>query len=68
MNSHALIRVAFFLLVFSPPLVAQVVVLWQPGFPTVASQPVERSTLSAELNDLHTVFLNLKALESPGAL
>jgi hypothetical protein len=68
MNSHALIRVAFFLLVFSPPLVAQVVVLWQPGFPTVASQPVERSTLSAALNDLHPVFLDLKALESPGAL
>jgi Beta-galactosidase len=68
MNSHALIRVAFFLLVFSPPLVAQVVVLWQPGFPTVASQPVERSTLSVALNDLHPVFLNLQALESPGAL
>jgi hypothetical protein len=68
MNSHALIRVAFFLLVFSPPLVAQVVVLWQPGFPTVTSQPVERSTLSATLNDLHPAFLDLKALESPGAL
>jgi hypothetical protein len=68
MNSHALIRVAFFLLVFSPPLVAQVVVLWQPGFPTVASQPVARSTLSAALNDLHPVFLDLKAVESPGAI
>ena len=68
MNSHALIRVAFFLLLFSPPLVAQVVVLWQPGFPTVASQPVERSTLSAALDDLHPIFLGLKALESPGAL
>src|ERR1700727_1568740 len=68
MNSHALIRVAFFLLLFSPPLVAQVVVLWQPGFPTVASQPVERSTLSAALSDLHPAFLDLKALESPTAL
>ncbi len=68
MNSHALIRVAFFLLLFSPPLVAQVVVLWQPGFPTVASQPVERSTLSVALKDLHPLFLDLQALESPGAL
>ncbi len=68
MNSHALIRVAFFLLLFSPPLAAQVVVLWQPGFPTIASQPVERSTLSAALSDLHPVFLDLDALESPGAL
>ncbi len=68
MNSHALIRVAFFLLLFSPPLVAQVVVLWQPGLPTVASQPVDRSTLSAALNDLHPTFLDLKALESPAAL
>ncbi len=68
MNSHALIRVAFFLLLFSPPLVAQVVVFWQPGFPTVASQPVERSTLSAALSDLHPAFLDLKALESPTAL
>lgn len=68
MNSHALIRVAFFLLLFSPPLVAQVVVLWQPGLPTVASQPVERSTLSAALNDLHPTFLDVKALESPTAL
>ncbi len=68
MNSHALIRVAFSLLLVSPPLMAQVVVLWQPGFPTVASQPVERSTLAAALNDLHPAFLDLKGLESPGAL
>ena len=68
MNSHALIRVAFFLLLLSPPLVAQVVVFWQPGFPAVASQPLERATLSAALNDLHPTFLDLKALESPDAL
>src|ERR1700759_4866153 len=68
MNSHALLRVAFFLLLLSPPLVAQVVVFWQPGFPTVASRPVQRSTLSAALNDLHPVFVDLKALASPGAL
>ena len=38
---------------------AQVVVFWQPGFPTVASQPVDRATLSAALDP---GFLDLKAL------
>ena len=65
MNSHALIRVAFFLLLLSPPLVAQVVVFWQPGFPTIASQPVDRATLSAVL---HPDFLDLNALKAPAAL
>jgi hypothetical protein len=65
MNSHALIRVAFFLLLLSPPLVAQVVAFWQPGFPIIASQPVDRATLSALL---HPDFLDLNALRAPGAL
>jgi hypothetical protein len=68
MNSHAVLRVALFLLFLSPPLVAQVVVFWQPGFPTVASQPLDRSTLSSALHDLQPKFLDLKAFESPGAL
>ena len=65
MNSHALIRVALFLLLLSPPLVAQVVVFWQPGFPTIASQPVDRATLSTVL---HPDFLDLTALQGPNAL
>ena len=65
MNSHALIRAAFFLLLLSPPLVAQVVVFWQPGFPAIASQPVDHATLSAVL---HPAFLDLNALKIPGAL
>ena len=44
---------------------AQVVVFWQPDFPTVASRPVERATLYAAL---HPDFLDLKALQAPGAL
>jgi hypothetical protein len=65
---HALLRVTVFLLLLSSPLVAQVVVVWQPGFPAVSSQPLDRSTLSAALIDLHSKFLNLQALQSPGAL
>jgi hypothetical protein len=47
------------------PAVAQIAVFWQPGFPTVASQPVSRATLQAALDP---EFLDLKTLESPGAL
>jgi hypothetical protein len=69
---RTLFRVTVFLLLLSSPLVAQVVVFWQPGFPTVSSQPLDRSTLSAALNDphlaFHLSFLDLKALQAPGAL
>jgi Beta-galactosidase len=65
MNSHAILRVAALLLFLSPPLMAQVVVFWQPGFPTIASQPIDRTTLASTL---HPGFLDLKGLESTGAL
>ncbi len=65
MISHTLIRLALFLLLVSPIGLAQVVAFWQPGFPTVASQPLDRATLSATL---HPTFLDLKALQAPGAL
>src|ERR1700733_2988346 len=65
---HTLLRVTVFFSIFSSPLVAQVVVFWQPGFPTVSSQPLDRSSLSAALNDLHPALLDLKALQAPGAL
>ena len=65
---RTLFRVTVFLLLLSSPLVAQVTVFWQPGFPTVSSQPLDRSTLSAALNDPHLAFLDLKALQAPGAL
>ena len=65
MNIHALMRVVLFVFLLSPALVAQVVVFWQPGFPTVASRPVDRATLSAAL---HPAFVDLKALQATGAL
>ncbi len=69
---HTLLRVTVLLSLLSSPLVAQVAVFWQPGFPTVSSQPLDRSTLSAALNDrqpsFHLSVLDLKALQAPGAL
>ena len=65
MNIHALMRVVLVLSLLSPALMAQVVVFWQPGFPTVASRPVDHATLSAAL---HPTFVDLKALEATGAL
>jgi hypothetical protein len=38
------------------PLQAKVVVFWQPGFPTVASQPVDRASLDKALEGLDPVF------------
>jgi Beta-galactosidase len=61
----ALLLVTILLALLSSSGMAQVIVFWQPGFPTVASQPVDRATLSAAL---HPAFLDLKAFASPGAL
>jgi hypothetical protein len=61
----ALLRAALFVLLLGPPGVAQIVVFSQPGFPTVASQPVDRDALTAAL---HPTFLDLEALRAPGAL
>jgi hypothetical protein len=63
-----ILRFALFLSLFSSPLLAQVAVFWQPGFPGVASQPIDRATLTTALNDLDPVFLDIEALQSPGAL
>jgi hypothetical protein len=61
----ALLRAALFVLLLGPHGVAQIVVFSQPGFPTVASQPVYRDALTAAL---HPTFLDLEALRAPGAL
>ena len=62
---QALWRAAVLFSLFSTAAVAQIAVFWQPGFPTVASQPVDRATLSATLDP---DFLDLAALQSSGAL
>jgi hypothetical protein len=66
---HTLLRFTFLLLLLPSAAVSQVVVFWQPGFPTLASQPLDRSTLVAALGDSGTTtFVDLTALQSPGSL
>jgi len=50
------------------PLRAKIVVFWQPGFPTVASQPMQRATLEQALDGMDPQFLDLKALNDSAAL
>jgi hypothetical protein len=47
---------------------AKTAVFWQPGFPTVASQPIERSALTEALGETDTQFVDLKNLEDPSTL
>jgi len=63
---RTLLPITAFLSLLSLPGVAQVAVFWQPGFPTVASQPLDRATLSAALTD--PSFLDLKTLQAAGSL
>jgi len=47
------------------PLQAKVVVFWQPGFPTVASQPITRPSLEKALQGLDPAFADEAALNAP---
>ncbi len=47
---------------------ARVVVFWQEGFPTVASQPVTRVALEKSLDGMEPVFAGLDTLKSLAAL
>jgi len=49
-------------------LAAKTIVFWQPGFPTVASQPIDRATLTQALDKLDPQFADLKALADPATL
>jgi hypothetical protein len=52
----------------SCPLSAKVVVFWEEGFPTVASQPISRATLERALAPEDAVFLGTEGLRDPSAL
>ncbi len=51
-----------------PTLLAKTVVFWQPGFPTVASQPIEQSSLLQALNGLDAQFADVEGLNAPATL
>src|ERR1700760_4091968 len=61
----AFVLVTVLLALFSSSAVAQVAVFWQPGFPTIDSRPLDRAAL---VSALHPAFVDLEALETPGAL
>jgi len=50
------------------PALAKVVVFWQPGFPTVASQPVSRDALVKALDGMAPVFAGVDGLKDPATL
>ena len=49
-------------------LLAKTVVFWQPGFPTVASQPVDHSSLLQALVGLDAQFADVDELNTPATL
>jgi hypothetical protein len=56
------------LLLLSLPLSAKVIVFWQPGFPFVDSQPVERVSLQHALDGLQPEYADLAALRGAKVL
>ncbi len=55
-----------FLLAFAPVLLAaKTVVFWQPGFPTVDSESVDRNALNQALAGTGAVFADIKTLNDP---
>jgi hypothetical protein len=63
-----LASIAFVAALLPSPLFARSVVFWQPGFPTVASEPVERDALAQALDGMDAQFVDLKSLNDPAAL
>ena len=61
-------RVTFFVLLCSSPIFSQTAVFWQPGFPTIASQPVSRASITTSLDGMNPSFLDLAALKYSDAL
>ena len=62
-----LLSVAILLAISPVLLAAKTVVFWQPGFPTVDSDPVDRDALGKAVGE-GTVFADLKALNDPATL
>ncbi|UWZ81733.1 beta-galactosidase [Occallatibacter riparius] len=46
----------------------KILVLWQPGFPTVGSEPMDRAVLARALDGMNASFVDLKGLKAAGAL
>ena len=60
--------ILFAALFLCSPLHAKTVVFWQSGFPTVASQPIERESLEKAFDGLDASFVDESALAAPDSL
>jgi hypothetical protein len=67
-NLIRLVLVASIAVLLTAPVQAKTVVFWQPGFPTVASQPVERASLAQALDGVDAQFADIKSLNEPATL
>jgi hypothetical protein len=52
----------------SATMFGKTVVFWQDGFPTIASQPITRETLTKALQGMDPAFAGIEALRSPATL
>src|SRR2546423_296400 len=63
------VTAALALLVASIPCsAANAVVFWEPGFPTIASQPVSREAIGRALEGMDPAYISLAELKTDGAL
>lgn len=68
-RSPVLVRAGVLLaLLFPAPVLAKTVVLWQPGFPVVASEACSRAALAQALDSFNPQFADVKALADPATL
>jgi hypothetical protein len=68
-GSLSMVAVAVLVFIFaSMPATAKVVVFWQEGFPTVASEPVERATLEKALDRMNPQFADVVSIQASAAL
>jgi hypothetical protein len=65
---RSLIAVLLLMFAGNVPAFARVVVFWQEGFPTVASQPVTRPALLKALDGLDPIFAGIDSLRDPATL
>jgi hypothetical protein len=66
MSNYVWVLLAAFLIPVQ--LYAKVVVFWQPGFPTVSSQPIDRAILDKALEGIDATFADEAALSIPETL
>src|SRR5436190_3404276 len=68
LRMRTLLALFFIMLASTSFALAKVVVFFQPGFPTVESEPLSRATLDRALDGMAPVFVDLQALKESSSL